>query len=104
MTGVLRLRGAACDFIQGDEVVHALHPTDLEVDAGEFVGVLGPSGSGKSTLLTVMGGLRSPSRGGGTRRGRTVLDTTRGRPRTYPAHRHRVHPSDREPGAVFDGA
>lgn len=63
MTGVLRLRGAACDFIQGDEVVHALHPTDLEVDAGEFVGVLGPSGSGKSTLLTVMGGLRSPSRG-----------------------------------------
>lgn len=63
VTAVLSLRGVSRDYTQGDEVVNALRPTDLDVDAGEFVGVLGPSGSGKSTLLTVMGGLRSPSAG-----------------------------------------
>lgn len=63
VTAVLSLRGVSRDYTQGVEVVNALRPTDLDVDAGEFVGVLGPSGSGKSTLLTVMGGLRSPSAG-----------------------------------------
>lgn len=58
MTTVLSLRGVSRDFPQGDEVVHALTSTDLTVDEGEFVGVVGPSGSGKSTLLTIMGGLR----------------------------------------------
>jgi putative ABC transport system ATP-binding protein len=63
MTAVLALSGVSRDFVQGDEVVHALTPTDLTVGAGEFIGVIGPSGSGKSTLLTVMGGLRRPTRG-----------------------------------------
>ncbi len=63
MTAVLTLSQVSRDFSQGDEVVHALFPTDLEVRAGEFVGVVGPSGSGKSTLLTIMGGLRTPSTG-----------------------------------------
>ena len=63
MSAVLTLREVSRTFTQGDEVVHALRPTSLEVGAGEFVGVLGPSGSGKSTLLTVMGGLRTPSTG-----------------------------------------
>ncbi len=63
MTAVLALNGVSRDFVQGDEVVHALTPTDLMVGAGEFVGVVGPSGSGKSTLLTLMGGLRRPTAG-----------------------------------------
>lgn len=63
MSAVLTLHEVSRTFTQGDEVVHALRPTSLEVGAGEFVGVLGPSGSGKSTLLTVMGGLRTPSTG-----------------------------------------
>lgn len=63
MTTVLSLRGVSRDFPQGDEVVHALTSTDLTVDEGEFVGVVGPSGSGKSTLLTIMGGLRRPTTG-----------------------------------------
>lgn len=62
-SAVMTLAGAAKDYRQGSEVIHALAPTDLELDAGELVGVLGPSGSGKSTLLTVMGGLRTPSSG-----------------------------------------
>ena len=63
MSRVLELSGVSKDFTQGGETIHALDETDLVVDSGQFVGILGPSGSGKSTLLTIMGGLRSPSTG-----------------------------------------
>ena len=41
----------------------ALNQFDLEVDAGEFVGVMGPSGSGKTTLLNLLATIDSPTSG-----------------------------------------
>ena len=62
-TTVMSLNSVSRDYRQGDETVRALRSTNLQLRAGELVGILGPSGSGKSTLLTVMGGLRTPSSG-----------------------------------------
>ncbi len=59
---VVELRGTARAF-PGDPPVHALHPADLQVHAGEYLSVVGPSGSGKSTLLHLLGLLDRPSDG-----------------------------------------
>ena len=43
--------------------LRVLQPTDLAVEAGEFLTILGPSGSGKTTILKIVGGFLPPSEG-----------------------------------------
>ena len=47
----------------GYENKQVLKDIDLEVNAGEILGILGPNGSGKSTLLRVMDGVLTPQNG-----------------------------------------
>ena len=43
--------------------VVALTPTDLTIDGGAFVALVGPAGSGKSTLLEIIAGRQLPTEG-----------------------------------------
>lgn len=50
-------------FHKGKEKVEVLKGIDLEIEAGDFIALMGPSGSGKSTLLNLIGGLDQVSAG-----------------------------------------
>lgn len=47
----------------GETMVKALDGVNIDVEQGEFLGVVGTSGSGKSTLLHLVGGLDSATDG-----------------------------------------
>ncbi len=49
---------------------------DAELEAGEFVVMLGPSGLGKSTLLNIMGGLDHASAGRVTFQGEDLTSSS----------------------------
>jgi len=46
--------------------VHAVRDVDLDIAAGEIVGLIGPNGAGKTTLINIVSGLVPPTSGEGT--------------------------------------
>ncbi len=69
MTGVdgqlplVRLREVVRAYQTPTGMFQALRGVDLDVDAGEFVAVIGKSGSGKSTLINMIAGIDRPTGG-----------------------------------------
>lgn len=60
---MLSLKNISKYYKNGGVQVNILNNVSLDVDAGEFVSIMGPSGSGKSTLLNIIGMLDEPSDG-----------------------------------------
>lgn len=60
---VLSLKNVVRVYRQGERDLRVLDGLNLQLRAGEMVGLLGPSGSGKSTLLQIAGLLDTPTAG-----------------------------------------
>lgn len=60
---VAQLAGAKLSYPSAEGEVSVLNGIDLEVEAGEIIGVMGPSGSGKSSLIALIAGLEAATGG-----------------------------------------
>jgi putative ABC transport system ATP-binding protein len=71
---ILSMQKIVKSYQMGDEEQVVLKGIDLDVQAGEFLSVLGPSGSGKSTLMNIVGCLDMPTSGEYFLSGRKIAD------------------------------
>ncbi len=60
---MIELQNVGRTFTVGDQQVAALRDVNLQLEAGEYISIMGPSGSGKSTLLNLLGLLDRPTSG-----------------------------------------
>jgi NitT/TauT family transport system ATP-binding protein len=60
----------------GGGQIQVIAPTDLSVEPGVIIALLGPSGSGKSTLLRMLSGLTQPSGGEVLWHGKSIAESS----------------------------
>ena len=70
----IRIEALRKRYGKGDTAVDALNGADMQVAAGEVVGLIGPSGSGKSTMLKCLGAVIEPTTGRMTLGGEVIYD------------------------------
>lgn len=73
---IIRLTDLIKKFPVGNGYFTALNGINLEIEQGEFFGLVGPSGSGKTTLLNIIGSLDTPSEGEATVLGHSISSLT----------------------------
>ncbi len=92
----LQVRGLCA---RGNHGLPALHEIDLEVHAGEIVGVAGVSGNGQTELAEVLGGMRHTTAGSVTVEGAELADAS---PQDVMAAGVGRIPEDRHASLVLD--
>ena len=74
---LIELKDVSKTYDLGEIQVHALQATNLTIEKGEYVALIGPSGSGKSTLMNTLGCLDRPSTGSYLLDGEQVAEMSR---------------------------
>ncbi|HVF64959.1 MAG TPA: ABC transporter ATP-binding protein [Casimicrobiaceae bacterium] len=60
---IVAIRKLSKYYTRGDQLIPVLIEIDFDVNAGDYIALMGPSGSGKSTLLNLIAGIDKPSSG-----------------------------------------
>ena len=59
----IEFKNVCKDYKMGEVIIHALSNTNLSIEKGELVVIVGPSGAGKTTALNILGGMDNATSG-----------------------------------------